>query len=137
MLGTRALQIFDDTTCVVRATERWTDFYKHESCGKCTPCREGTWWLAQILERLEHHPQEASPADLDKLLDICDNILGRSFCALGDGATSPITSSVEYFRDEYLEHLRLGRCPFDRDASTLFASGSTPASSEVKEPASA
>ena len=100
MLGTRALQIFDETTCVVRAVERWTDFYKHESCGKCTPCREGTWWLAQILERLEHG--EGSEADLDKLLDICDNILGRSFCALGDGATSPITSSIEYFRDEYI-----------------------------------
>jgi NADH-quinone oxidoreductase subunit F len=135
MLGTRALQIFDDTTCVVRATERWTDFYKHESCGKCTPCREGTWWLAQILERLEHG--QGDEQDIEKLVDICDNILGRSFCALGDGATSPITSSVEYFRDEYLEHLRLGRCPFDRDASTVFATGSATASSDVKEPASA
>ncbi len=120
MLGTRALQIFDETTCVVRAVERWTDFYKHESCGKCTPCREGTWWLAQILERLEHG--EGSEADLDKLLDICDNILGRSFCALADGATSPITSSIEYFRDEYVAHLTHGGCPFDRDASSLFAS---------------
>ncbi|MDQ2782472.1 MAG: NADH-quinone oxidoreductase subunit NuoF [Actinomycetota bacterium] len=120
MLGTRALQIFDETTCVVRAVERWTDFYKHESCGKCTPCREGTWWLAQILERLEHG--EGSEADLDKLLDICDNILGRSFCALADGATSPITSSIEYFRDEYIAHLTHGGCPFDRDASSLFAS---------------
>ncbi|MEO7233979.1 MAG: NADH-quinone oxidoreductase subunit NuoF [Lapillicoccus sp.] len=119
MLGTRALQIFDETVCVVRAVERWTDFYKHESCGKCTPCREGTWWLAQILERLEHG--EGSEADLDKLLDICDNILGRSFCALGDGATSPITSSIEYFRDEYIRHLTEGGCPFDRDASSLFA----------------
>ena len=122
MLGTRALQIFDETVCVVRAVERWTDFYKHESCGKCTPCREGTWWLAQILERLEHG--EGSEADLDKLLDICDNILGRSFCALGDGATSPITSSIEYFRDEYIRHLTEGGCPFDRDASSLFAAAS-------------
>jgi NADH-quinone oxidoreductase subunit F len=128
MLGTRALQIFDETTCVVRAVERWTDFYRHESCGKCTPCREGTWWLSQILERLENG--EGSEADLEKLLDICDNILGRSFCALGDGATSPITSSIEYFRDEYIAHLALGRCPFDRQASSLFAS-------DVKEPASA
>ncbi len=128
MLGTRALQIFDETTCVVRAVERWTDFYRHESCGKCTPCREGTWWLSQILERLENG--EGSEADLEKLLDICDNILGRSFCALGDGATSPITSSIEYFRDEYIAHLALGRCPFDREASSLFAS-------DVKEPASA
>ncbi len=128
MLGTRALQIFDETTCVVRAVERWTDFYRHESCGKCTPCREGTWWLSQILERLENG--EGSEADLEKLLDICDNILGRSFCAFGDGATSPITSSIEYFRDEYIAHLTLGRCPFDREASSLFAS-------DVKEPASA
>ena len=126
MLGTRALQIFDETTCVVRAVERWTDFYRHESCGKCTPCREGTWWLAQILERLEQG--QGSEADLDKLLDICDNILGRSFCALGDAATSPITSSVQYFRGEYLEHLRLGHCPFDRDASSYFASDKESAS---------
>lgn len=120
MLGTRALQIFDETTCVVRAVERWTDFYRHESCGKCTPCREGTWWLAQILERLEHG--QGSEADLDKLLDICDNILGRSFCALADGATSPIISSIQYFRDEYIAHLTQGHCPFDRDASSYFAS---------------
>jgi NADH-quinone oxidoreductase subunit F len=118
MLGTRALQIFDDTTCVVRAVLRWTEFYKHESCGKCTPCREGTYWLVQVLRRLEQG--DGTEADLDKLLDICDNILGRSFCALGDGATSPITSSIQYFRDEYVEHLRHGGCPFDPVRSTLF-----------------
>ena len=109
MLGTRALQIFDETTCVVRAVLRWTEFYKHESCGKCTPCREGTYWLVQILRRLE--AGDGTEADLDKLLDICDNILGRSFCALGDGATSPITSSVQYFRDEYVRHFDRGRLP--------------------------
>src|SRR6476619_2314496 len=119
MLGTRALQIFDDTTCVVRAVLRWTEFYKHESCGKCTPCREGTWWLAQTLAGLEQG--RGTEADLDKLLDICDNILGRSFCALGDGATSPINSSIQYFRDEYVAHLTHGGCPFDPKASTLFA----------------
>ncbi|XVX21050.1 NADH-quinone oxidoreductase subunit NuoF [Actinomycetota bacterium] len=119
MLGTRALQIFDETTCVVRAVDRWTDFYKHESCGKCTPCREGTWWLKQIMGRLEHG--QGTEEDLDKLLDICDNVLGRAFCALGDGATSPITSSIKYFRDEYVAHLTQGGCPFDRDASTVFA----------------
>jgi NADH-quinone oxidoreductase subunit F len=119
MLGTRALQIFDDTTCVVRAVLRWTEFYKHESCGKCTPCREGTYWLVGILRRLE--AGNGTEADLDKLLDICDNILGRSFCALGDGATSPITSSVQYFRDEYIRHFTEGGCPFDPVASTVFA----------------
>ena len=119
MLGTKALQIFDDTTCVVRATLRWTEFYAHESCGKCTPCREGTYWMVQILRRLESG--EGDEHDLETLLDTCDNILGRSFCALGDGATSPITSSIKYFRDEYIEHQRHGGCPFDPMASTLFA----------------
>ena len=119
MLGTRALQIFDETTCVVRAVLRWTEFYKHESCGKCTPCREGTWWLVQTLARLEKG--EGREEDLDLLLDQCDNILGRSFCALGDGATSPISSSIQYFRDEYLAHLTHGGCPFDAAASTVFA----------------
>jgi len=119
MLGTKALQIFDETTCVVRAVLRWTEFYKHESCGKCTPCREGTWWLVQILERLEHG--KGSEEDLDTLLDLCENILGRSFCALGDGATSPITSSIQYFKDEYVAHFTHGGCPFDPMASTVFA----------------
>ncbi len=103
MLGTKALQIFDDTTCVVRAVRRWTQFYAHESCGKCTPCREGTYWLAQIYERLE--TGRGTEADLDKLLDISDNIFGKSFCALGDGAASPILSSLKYFRAEYEAHL--------------------------------
>jgi NADH-quinone oxidoreductase subunit F len=119
MLGTKALQIFDETTCVVRAVLRWTEFYKHESCGKCTPCREGTWWLVQILRDLENGV--GTEDDLAKLLDLCDNIMGRSFCALGDGATSPITSSIKYFRDEYIAHLTNGGCPFDPVKSTLFS----------------
>ncbi len=119
MLGTRAIQLFDETTCVVRAVLRWTEFYKHESCGKCTPCREGTWWLVQTLARLEQG--QGSEADLDQLLDQCDNILGRSFCALGDGATSPVSSSIQYFREEFIEHFAQGGCPFDPAASTLFA----------------
>ena len=120
MLGTKALQIFDETTCVVRAVLRWSEFYKHESCGKCTPCREGTYWLVQILRDLENG--KGSEADLGKLLDLCENILGRAFCALGDGATSPITSSIKHFRDEYIAHFTHGGCPFDPHASTLFAS---------------
>ena len=120
MLGTKALQIFDETTCVVRAVLRWTEFYKHESCGKCTPCREGTWWLVQVLKDLE--AGRGSEADLDKLLDLCDNIMGRSVCALADGAASPIISSLKYFRQEYLDHLTAGECPFDPMAATLFVS---------------
>ena len=118
MLGTKALQIFDETTCVVRATLRWVEFYKHESCGKCTPCREGTWWLVQIMKDLE--AGKGTEADLEKLLDLCDNIAGRSFCALADGAVSPIISSLKYFRAEYIQHLTEGGCPFDPVASTLF-----------------
>ncbi|WP_280247191.1 NADH-quinone oxidoreductase subunit NuoF [Nocardia abscessus] len=119
MLGTKALQIFDDTTCVVRAVLRWTEFYAHESCGKCTPCREGTYWLVQLLERIE--AGTGAESDLDKLLDISDTINGKSFCALGDGAASPIISSLKYFREEYAEHLRLGGCPFDPARSTAWA----------------
>jgi len=119
MLGTKALQIFDETTCVVRAVLRWVEFYKHESCGKCTPCREGTWWLVQAMKDFE--TGKATEADLDKLLDLCDNIMGRSFCALADGAVSPVASSIKYFRDEYVAHITNKGCPFDPIASTLFA----------------
>ena len=118
MLGTKALQIFDETTCVVRAALRWVEFYKHESCGKCTPCREGTWWLVQLMKDLE--AGMGTEADLEKLLDLCDNIAGRSFCALADGAVSPIISSLKYFRAEYILHQTNGVCPFDPVASTLF-----------------
>jgi len=118
MLGTRALQIFDETVCVVRATSRWTDFYAHESCGKCTPCREGTYWLKQVLHRIE--AGEGQDGDLELLLDLCDNILGKAFCALGDGAVSPITSSIKLFREEYQAHIDGHGCPFDPSASALF-----------------
>jgi NADH-quinone oxidoreductase subunit F len=119
MLGTRSLQLFDETTCVVRVVLRWIQFYEHESCGKCTPCREGSYWVVQLLDQLERG--QGSEADLDKLLDICDNITGRAFCALGDSIEAPVASSIKYFRDEYIEHQRIGGCPFDPAASTLFA----------------
>ncbi len=118
MLGTRALQIFDETTCVVRATSRWMDFYAHESCGKCTPCREGTFWLKQILARVE--AGGGVDEDIDTMVDLCGNILGRAFCALGDGATSPVTSSIQLFRDEYQAHIDHHACPFDPVKSALF-----------------
>ncbi|WP_062313883.1 NADH-quinone oxidoreductase subunit NuoF [Demequina rhizosphaerae] len=129
MLGTRALQLFDDTTCVVRAVTRWTEFYKHESCGKCTPCREGTYWLTQILKRIE--AGRGTEADIQQLLDTCDSIAGRSFCALGDGATSSIISSVKLFREEYEAHVEQGGCPFDHSAAALFDYSDTPATEEA------
>jgi NADH-quinone oxidoreductase subunit F len=118
MLGTRSIQLFDETTCVVRVALRWSQFYEHESCGKCTPCREGSYWVVQILEALEDGT--GSESDLAKLIDICDNITGRAFCALGDSIQAPIVSSIRFFRDEYLEHLRIGGCPFDPARSALF-----------------
>ena len=118
MLGTKALQIFDKTTCVVRAVRRWIQFYAHESCGKCTPCREGTYWLSQVYEQLESGRGTAD--DVERLVTIADTLNGKSFCALGDGAASPILSSIKFFRDEYVAHLS-GGCPFDPHASTLMA----------------
>ncbi|MEU3273778.1 NADH-quinone oxidoreductase subunit NuoF [Saccharomonospora sp. NPDC006951] len=100
MLGTTAVQVFNETVSVPWAVMKWTQFYEHESCGKCTPCREGTYWLAQILERMVEG--NGTEEDIDTLLDVCDNILGRSFCALGDGAVSPITSGIKYFKAEFL-----------------------------------
>ena len=99
MLGTKALQIFDETTSVVRTTLRWIEFYKHESCGKCTPCREGNWWLVQMLAKFE--AGKAREGDIEKMLDLCDNIGGKSFCALADGAVACVTSAVKYFRSEF------------------------------------
>ncbi|MGA8986768.1 NADH-quinone oxidoreductase subunit NuoF [Aeromicrobium sp.] len=119
MLGTKALQIFDQSTSVVRCVLRWTEFYKHESCGKCTPCREGTYWLVQVLDRLNQGRGHAG--DIELLLDLCENILGRSFCALGDGATSPITSAIQYFRAEFEAGMHTPSSElFPPAASTLF-----------------
>src|SRR6266516_2688928 len=107
-LGSGGVIVIDEATCIVGAVARITEFYRDESCGKCTPCREGTYWLTEILERIEHgHGRER---DIDLLMDICDNISGKSFCPLGDAATSPITSSIKLFREEYEYHIREGRC---------------------------
>ena len=99
MLATRAVMVFDETVSVVRVISRWTDFYQHESCGKCTPCREGTYWMRQIMHRLE--AGRGRPGDVDLLYEIAGNIAGRSFCALGDAAATPIRSGIELFRDEF------------------------------------
>ena len=99
MLGTRALQVFDETVSAVRVVARWTEFYQHESCGKCTPCREGTYWMRQIMARLE--AGRGLPGDVEKLEDIASNISGRSFCALGDASAVPVLSGIKRFRSEF------------------------------------
>ena len=111
MLGSASLIVLDDTVCIVRAAARMLEFFRHESCGKCTPCREGTSWLHKLLVRLEQG--NGTPADLELLLSISGEVSGKVLCALGDFATSPVTATVKHFRDEYLEHLKLGRCPYD------------------------
>jgi NADH-quinone oxidoreductase subunit F len=109
MLGTTAVQIFSDQDCPVYATYRWIEFYHHESCGKCTPCREGNYWMAKVLRRIL--AGAGTHEDLNTLLDACDNLLGRSFCALGDGATSPVTSSIKYFKQDYLDYIEGRKAP--------------------------
>src|SRR5258708_12575444 len=94
MLGTRSVQLFDETTCVVRVVLRWIEFYQHESCGKCTPCREGSYWVVQMLEQLENGG--GNEADLEKLLDGSTNIPGPAFLAPGDPTEAPVTSSTPH-----------------------------------------
>jgi len=119
LLGTGAIIVMDETDCIVEATRRLVEFYAHESCGKCTPCREGTWWGSRVLGRIESG--FGRPEDLPLLDDLGTNILFRAFCALADGAVSPIQSSLKYFRDEYEQHVRDGRCPFGREVAEVHA----------------
>jgi NADH-quinone oxidoreductase subunit F len=120
MLGTGTPMIFDETTSVVRAVTGWISFYKHESCGKCTPCREGTWWLSDVLHRFE--AGHGTEADLDKLIDICEQIAGRSFCALGDAAATPFPAALKHFRDEFVQAtISPASETFDPVAATVFA----------------
>jgi len=108
MLGSGGVIVMDEDTCIVGAILRMSEFYRDESCGKCTPCREGTYWLTEILERLEHG--HGKREDIDLLMDVCDNIGGKSFCPLGDAATSSITSGIKLFREEFVYHVEHGRC---------------------------
>jgi NADH-quinone oxidoreductase subunit F len=109
MLGTAAIMVMDETDCVVDCATRMVRFYAHESCGKCTPCREGSWWATRVLERLEDG--DGRSEDLPIVHDLGKNLLFRAFCALADGTASVINSSLEHFADEYEAHVRLGACP--------------------------
>ncbi len=108
MLGSGAVIVISDRTCMVWVIERLIHFYKHESCGKCTPCREGTGWLEQVISRIEHG--QGMPGDLEKIESLCENILGRTVCPLGDAAVMPIQSSLKLFRDEWAYHIEHHRC---------------------------
>jgi NADH-quinone oxidoreductase subunit F len=115
MLGSGAVIVMDDRCCMVQLGLRVAQFYMHESCGKCTPCREGTRWMVSILRKIEEG--EASQGELDLLLNVCDRILGNCLCPLGDAAAMPVASYVAKFRDEYQRHIDQGGCPFHGDST--------------------
>ena len=108
MLGSGAVIVMDETTCMVRSLERLSFFYYEESCGQCTPCREGTNWLYKVVHRIEHG--EGRPEDLDLLGRVTTNIMGRTICALGDAASMPVQSFVKHFRDEFAYHIEHKKC---------------------------
>jgi NADH-quinone oxidoreductase subunit F len=120
-IGSGVVTVIDDRTCIVQFALRVAQFYMHESCGKCTPCRVGTRWLVQLLRAVENGT--ASERDLDLLLDVCDRIIGKCLCVLGDSAAMPVASCVTKFREEFRAHLEHGGCPFGHDSQLdgLFA----------------
>ncbi len=120
-IGSGVVTAIDDRACIVQFALRVAQFYMHESCGKCTPCRVGTRWLVQILRAVENG--SATEHDLELLLDVCDRIIGKCLCVLGDSAAMPVASCVTKFRDEFHAHLEHGGCPFGADSSLdrLFA----------------
>jgi NADH-quinone oxidoreductase subunit F len=113
--GSAAVMVIDERCCMVQLALRAEKFYMHESCGKCTPCREGTRWLVQILEKLEDGRGEYS--DLDLIESVGSRILGRSLCALGDFAVYPVQSYLRKFRSEFEAHIEQRGCPFDGESS--------------------
>jgi NADH-quinone oxidoreductase subunit F len=114
-VGSAGVIVMDDKTCIVEFALRSSQFYEHESCGKCTPCREGTRWLTQILEKLEDG--RASQADLDLLLDVCDRINGKCLCPLGDSDALVVATCVAKFRDEFQAHIDGGGCPLGDESN--------------------
>jgi len=108
MLGSGAVIVMDETVCMVRALERLTYFYHEESCGQCTPCREGTGWMYRVVHRIEHG--KGRPEDLDLLMSVGENIAGRTICALGDAAVGPVQSFIRHFRPEFEYHIEHKKC---------------------------
>jgi NADH-quinone oxidoreductase subunit F len=115
-LGSAAVIVVDERACMVQLAVRAEKFYMHESCGKCTPCREGTRWLVGLLERIE--AGDGTQADLDLVVEVCGRIEGKSLCALGDFAVWCVGSYVEKFGDEFQRHIDEGRCPYGGESST-------------------
>jgi NADH-quinone oxidoreductase subunit F len=113
--GAASLIVVDDRCCMVQLALRSTKFYMHESCGRCTPCREGTRWIVQLLERIE--AGDATMADLELLRKVCDRVEGKSLCALGDFAVWPVQSYFDKWHDEWVAHVEQSRCPYGGESS--------------------
>jgi NADH-quinone oxidoreductase subunit F len=109
MLGSGAVIVMDETTCMVKILARIAHFYKEESCGQCTPCREGTGWMWRVLHRIEHG--QGRLEDLDLLNSVAGKIMGHTICALGDAAAMPVQSFIKHFREDFIEHIEHKRCP--------------------------
>jgi NADH-quinone oxidoreductase subunit F len=105
--------VMDDSRCMVKSLLRLAYFYQHESCGQCTPCREGTGWLWRMVDRIEHGQGKMS--DVELLNSVADNIQGRTICALGDAAALPVKSFIKHFRDEFVHHIEHKRCLVEKD----------------------
>jgi NADH-quinone oxidoreductase subunit F len=118
-LGSGGVIVIDEGTCIVDALWNITRFYEHESCGKCTPCREGTYWMSEVLERLEHGHGKVE--DITLLGDLADNILGKSFCALGDAAAMPVQGALKHFRAEFDHHVTHRACLVNRRRAEISA----------------
>ncbi len=112
MLGTACATVMDDTTCMVRVAANLAHFFHHESCGQCTPCREGTGWSARVLDDIE--AGVADPRDVDLLLDICDNVEGNTICPFGDALAMSVRSYLQKFPEEFHKHIELGHCPYPK-----------------------
>jgi NADH-quinone oxidoreductase subunit F len=108
MLGSGAVVVIDDSNCMVKLLERMSYFYHEESCGQCTPCREGTGWLYRVVHRIEMGMGQNS--DLDLLDDVADKIAGKTICALGDAAAMPVAGMLKHYRDEFQYHIDHKKC---------------------------
>ncbi|HEU4644445.1 MAG TPA: NADH-quinone oxidoreductase subunit NuoF [Burkholderiales bacterium] len=133
MLGSGAVIVMDETTCMVRALERLSYFYFEESCGQCTPCREGTGWLYRVVHRIENG--QGRMEDLALLEDVSDNIAGRTICALGDAAALPVKSFIKHFREEFVHHIERKRCLVTHDIEPRWGRSGAHAPAAVKEAA--
>ena len=113
MLGSAGIIVMDETTCMVWAAQNLLHFYQHESCGKCTPCREGTDWLLKLLQKVERG--DGQMEDIELLMSVGNNIAGKTLCAFGDAAATPVLTTIKTFRHEYEEHVKHGKCPYPAD----------------------